>query len=647
GGTYLEGWLHRAHHQRLDLIRQADLVLTISEHTRKDVLHHLGVEPGRVAVIGAGTSEWFRPPTDPARPGALVRRSLPAVTRPFVLSVGSSAPHKNLAGLVRGWARVPAAVRRALQLVVACRLDEPAFAELAAVAGEAGLGDDEVVLTGYVDDEVLRALYQAARLFVLASRYEGFGLPVAEAIRCGCPAVTSSTTSLPEILCWPPSTFDPDDPDDLARRVAAGLEDGPFRDELVRRAAARTPELTWAGVAAAVVGAVDGLDGDRRARPSARRPARPTIAVVGPLPPVDSGIATYNGRLLEELARMADVVAFDPTGPVSRHDAGYEAASLLMIETMFNPWSFDHLVYTLGNSVHHVRSIEALRRYPGVAWLHDVRLAGPAWGEAQGHPDPDRRLADRLVDLYPAAVPPTTPHLRALPNDMAVRGIGMTGQVVADCTGLLVGSHLAARLLALDQRPGSLLPPLEVLPLAVPRPPVTRGPEEDPPLVVALGIVHAVKQPLVLVEALALARRRRPVRLAFVGWIGDDMARAIAESAEALGVAELVTTTGNVSDEEYWRWLARATVGVQLRATTFGESSAAVNDLLALGVPCITNVAAASELPEGTVHRLAPGGGAEALAAALVDLLDDPARRHALANGGRAEAARRTFAATA
>ncbi|MEO7519353.1 MAG: hypothetical protein ABIY58_11405, partial [Acidimicrobiales bacterium] len=63
GGTYLKGWLHRAHHQRLDLVRQADLVLTISEHTRRDVVHHLDVEPGRVVVIGAGTSEWFRPPT--------------------------------------------------------------------------------------------------------------------------------------------------------------------------------------------------------------------------------------------------------------------------------------------------------------------------------------------------------------------------------------------------------------------------------------------------------------------------------------------------------------------------------------------------------------------------------------------------------
>ncbi len=645
--TYLEGWRHRTHHQRLDLIRQADLVLTISDHTRDDAVRHLDVEPGRVVVIGAGTGDWFRPSGDPALPAALVRHTLPAVTRPFVFSVGAPAPHKNLSGLVRGWARLPEDLRRAHQLVVACRMDGPSLAALVAVGLDEGLDDDEVVLTGYVSDEVLRALYQSARLFAFASLYEGFGLPVAEAIRCGCPAVTSNTTSLPEILRWPPSTFDATDALDLARVVAAGLADGPFRDELAERAAARAPGLTWTAVADRAVAALDGLRTSGHPPPMTRRPSRPVIGVVGPLPPIDSGVATYNGQLLDELARLADVVAFDPMGTAPRDEVGYEVASVLMIETMYNPWSFDHLVYTLGNSVHHVRSLEALRRHPGVAWFHDVRLTGPAWGESLRHADPDGYLAHQLAELYPAAELHTTPQLRALPNELAKRGIGMTGRAVADSTGVIVSSQLAARLLALDQRPGSVLPPVEVLPLAVPRPPRPRAPEEDPPLLVALGIVDAVKSPLVLVEALALVRTRRPARLAFVGWIGDDWRHRIAEAAEAFGVAGHVTTTGQLSREEYWAWVARASVGVQLRSTTYGESSAAIGDLLGLGVPCVTNVAAAAELAEGTVLQLDPGRGSEELATVLLDLLEQPARREALSRGGLAEAARRTFATTA
>lgn len=225
----------------------------------------------------------------------------------------------------------------------------------------------------------------------------------------------------------------------------------------------------------------------------------------------------------------------------------------------------------------------------------------------------------------------------------------MTGGVVADSTGLIVSSRLAARLLALDQRPGSVLPPVEVLAHAVPRPPLTRLPEQDPPLLVA--IVEAATSPLaealVLVEALDLVRRLRPARLVLVGRLDDEATRIIEQAAETVGVREHLVTTGAVSDEERWTWMARATIGVQLRSTTYGESPAAIGDLLGLGVPCVTNVAAAAELAEGTVHQLAPGSGSDELAGVLLDLLEQPTRREALSRGGLAEAARRTFAATA
>lgn len=405
-------------------------------------------------------------------------------------------------------------------------------------------------------------------------------------------------------------------------------------------------EVTWTTVAHRIVEAVRSL-GAVPVGPRPRRPARPLIGVVGPLPPVDSGIATYNGRLLDQLSKLAEVLVFDPMGTASSRDVAYEVASLPLLETMYNPWSFDHLVYTLGNSVHHVGSIAALRRHPGVAWLHDVRLTGPAWAASLRDPDPDRFMADQLAQLYPGAELLTTPHLRALPGELAGRGLGMTGRVVADSTGVIVSSHMAARLLALDQRPGATLPPVEVIPHPVPNPPLARLPELDPPLLVALGIVAAVKSPLILVEALALVRRSHPAQLAFVGWIGEDWRQAITESAAALGIGDWVTITGEVPDDQYWRWAAKATVGVQLRSTSYGESSGAVADLLALGVPCVTDVAAAGELPEGTVHRLPHGSSSEELAAAIVGLLEEPRRRAALSRGCRAEASRRTFAAAA
>lgn len=652
GETYLEGWRRRVHHQRLGLVDQADLVLTNSDFTRSDVIHHLGIDPGRVVTIGAGTSDWFAPAVDPTLPLALLRQALPKITRPFVLSVAAPAPHKNLPGLVRAWAQLPHDLRRAHQLVVACRMDEPSMAVIVALGLEEGLGEDEVVLTGYVTDEVLRSLYQTARLFVFASLYEGFGLPVAEALRCGCPAVTSATTALPEILRWPPSTFRPDEPADVARVMAAGLAEGPFREELAMRAAARTRELTWKAVADRVVQAVDELEQGGRRPPRARRPTRPRVAVIGSLPPGGTGLAEVNGHLLDELARLADVVAFDPVGSADgqvrvSQERDYELASLPMLGIVHNPWSFDHLVYILEDTTAHARAIDALRRHPGVAWIHDVRLTRPAWAAAARHPDPDAFLGRRLAELYPAAAPHLGPQLRESPEALARRGMGMTGGVVADCTGLIVGSRAAARLLAFDQRPGSVLPPIEVLAPPLSQPPLAREPEQDPPLLVALGPVGQETSPLVLVEALALIRRHRPAQLAFVGPVDDRWTRAVAWTADAIGVSPHVRTTGAVADDDRWAWVARASIGVQLAPPAGGGSPGSIADLLALGIPCAADALVAADLPAGTVAELPPGGNPVEVARTVLDLLGDPDRRVALARHGRAEASRRSFAATA
>ena len=92
---------------------------------------------------------------------------------------------------------------------IACAVSSQGEASWRALARECGLAHDDLVITGYVDDAMLRALYQATSLFVFPSRYEGFGLPVAEAARCGAACITSDRGSLNEVLDMPASTFDP------------------------------------------------------------------------------------------------------------------------------------------------------------------------------------------------------------------------------------------------------------------------------------------------------------------------------------------------------------------------------------------------------------------------------------------------------
>jgi glycosyltransferase involved in cell wall biosynthesis len=242
-------WIMTRYRARRELIKQMDLILTLSEHTRRDAIERLGTAPERVVVIGAGASDFFRPPAPGDHPAVLLAERLPAVTKPFALCVSGWLTHKNTEGLIDAWARLPGRVRDAHQLVVTCRLPPEAGTTWINRGRDLGLRDEDLIVTDYVDDEVLRALYQQARLCVSPSFYEGFGLPVLEAALCGCPAIASNTSALPEVLQWPPATFSPGDVGEMAKIIESGLLDEEFRVQLVHAGKAAGRRHTWQRVA--------------------------------------------------------------------------------------------------------------------------------------------------------------------------------------------------------------------------------------------------------------------------------------------------------------------------------------------------------------------------------------------------------------
>jgi glycosyltransferase involved in cell wall biosynthesis len=213
--------------------------------------------------------------------------------------------------------------------------------------------------------------------------------------------------------------------------------------------------------------------------------------------------------------------------------------------------------------------------------------------------------------------------------------------LVERCRGVLVNSELARRLVLLDLAPLAHHPPIHVLPPACP--PVRTRPAESSqrgsdPLVVSFGVVSMSKRPDLLVDAAALAG----CRLAFVGPCLPILAQVIADRAATRGVADRVQVVGAV-DEDGWRaWLDRATLAVQLRESSSGESSAAVLEALASGVPVLTNIASAGEWPDGTVSFLR-GIEPAAVAGRMEDLLSSQAELWRLSAQGQAFAAAHQF----
>ena len=223
--------------------RRADLVIVPSRAVERDVVERLGLPADRVVVTPEGCEPRFRP-TPCAE--VLARYRLPSR---YVLAVGTLEPRKNLTTLLQAFARLRRGdgIDPALRLVlVGARgwLDEPIYETVRSL----GL-DGMVHFAGFVDDDDLPAVYSGAALFVFASLYEGFGLPLLEAMACGVPVVTSNVSAMPEVAGDAAVLVDPRDADGLAGAIARLLRDDALRDRLRAAGLARARQFPWEATA--------------------------------------------------------------------------------------------------------------------------------------------------------------------------------------------------------------------------------------------------------------------------------------------------------------------------------------------------------------------------------------------------------------
>ena len=222
--------------------RTADLALVPSLAVKGDVVRRLGLPEDRVVVTSEGCEPRFRPAGPASFAGVAARYGLP---RRYVLAVGTLEPRKNLTTLLHAFARLreDGDVDLELQLVLAGArgwLDEPIFRTVRALGLE-----QAVRFPGFIDDDDLPAVYSGAALFVFPSLYEGFGLPLLEAMACGVPVITSNVASMPEVAGDAAVLVDPRDAGGLASAIARALRDEGLRARLRAAGLARAGQFSW------------------------------------------------------------------------------------------------------------------------------------------------------------------------------------------------------------------------------------------------------------------------------------------------------------------------------------------------------------------------------------------------------------------
>jgi glycosyltransferase involved in cell wall biosynthesis len=215
--------------------RRAHAVLTVSEHSRREIARWTGIGSDRIVVVGNGVAPAFRPAGERW-----------ALDRPYVLFVGNRRPHKNVPALLRAFAASGLAGHAALLL------SGDADALTGRWVHEAGLGNAEVRFAGAIPEDRLPDYYRGALALAIPSLTEGFGLPALEAMACGTPVLAADCGALPEVVGDAALLVDPTRTEAIATGLRRIAGDAALRETLSARGPARATRFRWDDVAARV-----------------------------------------------------------------------------------------------------------------------------------------------------------------------------------------------------------------------------------------------------------------------------------------------------------------------------------------------------------------------------------------------------------
>jgi glycosyltransferase involved in cell wall biosynthesis len=637
-------------YRRLNALRFHDLLLAISDSTRADCLRVLNLPAERVVTIGgAADGAYFTPdrslPTNTATRDVL--RML-GIARPFVFSVGGVDPRKNLSGLIEAFSLLPAELRQAHQLVITCFLRDGDSERLRALAARYGVSD-ALVLTDEIPDAALRVLYQRCAVFVMPSLYEGLGLPLLEAMHCAVPVVGGKNSSQIEVIGNAGLLANVQVPAELAQCMREVLEDASLAGTLADRGRARAAEWTWNTTADRALESISRVV-TRPKRWLGHKAALPRIAMFSPWPPQGSGIADYALRLIAELKKHYEIHLFHAQGfvpDVALRSPEFRCHDYRLFPKLASVLPYRGVVYQMGNSPYHGFVYEMLAKHPGIVALHDFNLAAfQFWRAHQGGVPIDNFRAE-IEYCYPDRINEIVPRLwdwtkerGGLQEACSKRNLFMNRRVLARAQAVIVHSAWCVGQVA-ETHP-EFVEKMTVVPMGATMraasPERNRqirdrfGLPQDALLFGSFGILAQGKMNVEAIDAFhQLATEFPDALLIFVGqdWENGQAAGHVRQ----LGLADRVRFLGRQGAEEFLDLMATVDVGIALRRPpTYGETSAALLDLLRTGVPTIINdVATFSGYPDHIVRKVRwSSDGLPGLVAAMRELAKNASARRLL-----------------
>jgi len=222
-----------------ETLKKANKIISISESTRNDLVEYFDIESDKIVTIPLAVNALYK--HLPTEKTTIVKQKY-NINYPYILYVGTLEARKNIARLIKAFYKLRKQGVSHKLIIVGKRGWK--YKEIFDIIRELHLESD-VIFTGYVRENDLPALYSAADVFVYPSIYEGFGLPLLEAMACGTPVITSNASSLPEVVNDAAVTVNPYDTDSLTNAIYAILSNNDLRSDLVRKGYKRAASYSW------------------------------------------------------------------------------------------------------------------------------------------------------------------------------------------------------------------------------------------------------------------------------------------------------------------------------------------------------------------------------------------------------------------
>jgi glycosyltransferase involved in cell wall biosynthesis len=608
---------------RMAWLRQADLLLAISDSTREDAIELLGLDPTRIVTIHGGVDAHFKPLDDTVNLKENLKKHYPLTER-MVLYTGGDEYRKNLSGAIQGFAKTSPDIRQNTSLFIVCSISESHKKTYLKEALAAGLAKNNIHFTGFISEEDLVAFYNVCDVFIFPSKYEGFGLPVLEAMSCGAAVIGSNNSSIREIIHREDALFDADSPESIADMLNKVLTDDEFRNALKFYGIEHAKRYSWEKTAelartafkealslkqqAGVQAALHGWLPKRR------------LAMLTPLPPCRSGIADYNAQFLPYLAKHFEIDLYVDGYTVT--DVNLTSAFHIYHVKDFEKvaTSYDAILYEMGNSEYHAHMIPLLMRFPGVVGLHDAFLSG-----LMSHMDFNLGTHHYIHDTLEAHGSCARQYFAPLyKTDDSIYhstiNLPCSKSIINHAIGII--SHTRFNLeTAKNHYPEGWLAPYHTIPqMAL----TQKKPLEDQRLLIKAGLGFGPDAFIItsfghvawtkcgdqIIDAFLASKlfKESDVYLVFAGELSpDSFGEKLKHLIHLSKSGNRIHITGYLSNEDYIKYLSITDIGIQLRQSHRGGTPKGVMDCLAYKIPVmVNNDGSYTDYPDDVVIKLNP-----------------------------------------